>query len=126
MALSFIEHVNITVGNPERTAQMLIDLFDWHIRWQGQAAKGGNTLHVGNEQFYLAVYAVELGRDESANHKKGAPLNHIGIVVADLDDVERRVIALGFIPHSHDDYEPGRRFYFFDRDGIEYEIVSYD
>ena len=23
------------------------------------------------------------------------------------------------------DYEPGRRFYFFDPDGIEYEVVSY-
>lgn len=125
MAQNFIEHLNITVGNPERTAQMLIDLFDWHIRWQGHAAKGGNTIHVGNEQFYIAVYAKELGRDETANHKKGAPLNHIGIVVDNLDDVESRVVKAGLIPHRHDDYEPGRRFYFFDRDGVEYEIISY-
>lgn len=125
MTQIFIEHVNITVGNPEKTAQMLINLFDWHIRWQGLAAKGGHTIHVGNENVYMAVYAQELGSDERINHKKGAPLNHIGIVVDDLDEVERRVIALGLSPHSHDDYDPGRRFYFFDEDGIEYEIVTY-
>ncbi len=27
--------------------------------------------------------------------------------------------------HSHADYEPGRRFYFHDEDGIEFEVVSY-
>jgi hypothetical protein len=29
------------------------------------------------------------------------------------------------VPFSHDDYDPGRRFYFLDPDGIEYEVVSY-
>ena len=56
---------------------------------------------------------------------KGAPLNHVGIQVDDLDAVERRVIAAGLVPFSHGDYEPGRRFYFIDWDGIEFEIVSY-
>ena len=125
MAQIFIEHVNITVSNPDETAAYLMRLFDWHIRWRGHAAKGGNTIHVGNEQFYLAVYALELGKSETVDHKKGRPLNHIGIVVDDLDEIKRRVIFEGYEPHSHDDYEPGRRFYFFDRDGVEYEIVSY-
>ena len=26
---------------------------------------------------------------------------------------------------NHSDYAPGRRFYFFDPDGIEFEVVSY-
>ena len=47
------------------------------------------------------------------------------IQVDDLDAVEQRVIAAGLAPFSHGDYEPGRRFYFFDPDGIEYEVVSY-
>jgi hypothetical protein len=38
---------------------------------------------------------------------------------------EARVIAAGLRPFSHADYEPGRRFYFLDPDGIEYEVVSY-
>jgi catechol 2,3-dioxygenase-like lactoylglutathione lyase family enzyme len=53
------------------------------------------------------------------------PLNHIGVQVDDLDATEARVIAAGLLPFSHADYEPGRRFYFLDPDGIEYEVVSY-
>lgn len=124
MTQNFIEHVNVTVSDPQRSAEMLIDLFDWHIRWNGKAQLGGDTIHVGNDRYYLAVYALEPG-DTNLDHKKGVPLNHIGIVVDDLDEVERRVIARGLTPYSHGDYEPGRRFYFFDPDGIEYEIVSY-
>lgn len=45
--------------------------------------------------------------------------------VEDLDKVEGLVKGLGFQPMSHDDYEPGRRFYFYDSDSVEYEIVSY-
>jgi hypothetical protein len=43
----------------------------------------------------------------------------------DLGAIERKVIARGLAPFNHADYEPGRRFYFFDEDGIEYEIISY-
>lgn len=125
MAQNFIEHVNITVSNPDRTADFLMRVFGWHIRWRGPSAMGGHTIHVGNNQFYLAVYAAEVGNNEPAGHHKGRPLNHIGIVVDDLDEVEQRVITEGYEPFSHGDYDPGRRFYFFDRDGIEYEIVSY-
>ena len=56
---------------------------------------------------------------------KGRPLNHIGVEVDDLDAVEARVIAAGLLPFNHGDYDPGRRFYFLDPDGIEYEVVSY-
>ncbi len=53
-------------------------------------------------------------------------LNHWAVVVDDLDAVEERVISEGFTPKSHADYEPGRRFYFYDNDGIEIEVVQYD
>ena len=32
----------------------------------------------------------------------------------------------GLETFNHGDYEPGRRFYFFDWDGIEFEVVSYE
>lgn len=35
------------------------------------------------------------------------------------------VAANGFAPHKHQDYEPGKRFYFNGPDGVEYEVVSY-
>ena len=46
-------------------------------------------------------------------------------MVDDLREAERMVIEAGLEPFNHMDYEPGRRFYFFDWDGIEFEIVSY-
>lgn len=124
MRTGFIEHVNITVSQPERSARLLEDLFGWHIRWQGPARDGGRVIHVGDETNYLAVYA-EPGQDGDRGWEKGVPLNHVGIQVDDLEGVEQRVLAAGLVPFSHGDYAPGRRFYFMDWDGIEFEIVSY-
>lgn len=53
-----IEHINLTVTNPAQTAEMLISLFNWHIRWQGPARSGGHTIHVGSEDHYLALYSA--------------------------------------------------------------------
>jgi catechol 2,3-dioxygenase-like lactoylglutathione lyase family enzyme len=124
MRTGFIEHVNITVSQPERSARLLEDLFGWHVRWQGPARDGGRVIHVGDDANYLAVYA-EPGSAGDRDWEKGVPLNHVGIQVDDLDAVEQKVIAAGLVPFSHADYEPGRRFYFMDWDGIEFEIVSY-
>ncbi|WP_368188153.1 VOC family protein [Aestuariibius sp. HNIBRBA575] len=127
--MAFIEHVNVTVKDPKVTAQMLCDVFGWKIRWEGEAINGGYTIHVGTDTHYLAVYS---GPDHS---KKGQPidtyitpggLNHVGIVVPDLDAVEVKVKAKGYVPGSHQDYEPGRRFYFTEENGVEIEVVCYD
>lgn len=122
---AFIEHVNITVRDPERSAKLMHDLFGWHIRWQGPSLNGGRTIHVGDDQFYLALYTSQGAETPDDAFRKGRPLNHVGIVVDDLDDAERRVVAAGLEPFNHGDYDPGRRFYFFDFDGTEFELVSY-
>ena len=124
MPAPFIEHVNLTVSDPERMAKLLQDLFGWRIRWFGPARDNGRVLHVGDDTGYLAVYTPPLPPERSI-FAKGRPLNHVGIQVDDLGEIERRVIAAGLIPFSHGDYEPGRRFYFLDYDGTEFEIVSY-
>ncbi|MEG3179801.1 VOC family protein [Sphingomonas sp. LT1P40] len=123
MPVTAIEHVNLTVTSPARTAKLMQHLFGWHIRWQGAARDGGSAIHVGEANSYLALYAPR--GDAPQRYPKGEPLNHVGIVVDDLDGVEAKVYAAGLTPFSHGDYEPGRRFYFLDFDGIEYEIVSY-
>ncbi|MEM6653029.1 MAG: VOC family protein, partial [Pseudomonadota bacterium] len=35
MSKAMLEHVNLTVTDPDKTAEMLCDLFDWRIRWAG-------------------------------------------------------------------------------------------
>lgn len=125
MPTPFIEHVNVTVRDPARSAALMSALFGWHERWRGTARDGGLSIHVGSEQAYLAFYTGPDGADADAFFEKGMPLNHIGIEVDNLDAAEQRVIAAGLKPFAHDDYHPGRRFYFFDENGIEFEIVSY-
>jgi catechol 2,3-dioxygenase-like lactoylglutathione lyase family enzyme len=120
---AMLEHVNITVTDPDESAAMLCTLFDWKVRWRGPSQMGGMSVHVGTGENYIAVYSPEPGREQAFD--KGFPLNHVGIVVDDLDGAEARVFAMGLLPFGHGNYEPGRRFYFFDRNGIEFEVVSY-
>ncbi|HTZ35499.1 MAG TPA: VOC family protein [Stellaceae bacterium] len=120
-----IEHVNVTVADPERTSALLQALFDWRVRWRGPARDGGLTIHVGSDEHYLALHRAGAAARVAEVFAKGRPLNHIGVEVDDLDATEARVIAAGLEPFNHADYAPGRRFYFLDPDGVEYEIVSY-
>lgn len=126
MSHARIEHANITVTEPEATAALLCRLFDWQVRWQGASAMGGRSVHVGNDVDYLALYTPGPLRPAGVEPDavRGG-LNHIGILVDDLDAAEARVLAEGLKTFSHADYEPGRRFYFRDADGIEFEVVSY-
>ena len=121
-----LEHANVTVTDPVKTAAWLCDVFDWHIRWQGEAIDSGHSIHVGNATSYLALYnpGKELGTPGSSYATRGG-LNHVAVVVDDLDSTETRVRDAGFKPGEHHDYEPGERFYFRDHDGIEFEVVSY-
>jgi glyoxylase I family protein len=117
-----IEHVNLTVGDIERSAAFFEKLLGWRQRWRGAAMNGGETIHVGEETTYLAFYT---DRREHPARANGRPLNHVGLLVDDLDAAERIVIEHGLEPFNHGDYEPGRRFYFYDWDGIEFEVISY-
>ena len=124
----FLEHVNITVSNAPATARWMQDVFHWHIRWQGPSNDGRRqTVHVGTSEQYVALYsanAPQPGQDKPFHHTRG--FNHLAVVTADLAKTRTKVIAAGFEPGECLDYEPGTRFYFFDHDAIEYEVVCYN
>lgn len=126
MSEAYLEHTNLTVRNPDKTARLLVELFDWHVRWQGESIYGGYTVHVGGERSYLALYAhtTEPEKPIDSYHRL-LGLNHLGIVVDDLDATEQAILSAGFQTRSHADYAPGRRFYFEDEDGLEIEVISY-
>ena len=117
-----IEHANLSVTNPDRSANLFKKLLGWHERWRGESQLGGKTIHVGDETTYLALYT---GDHVRGDYSKGQPLNHVGLLVDDLAAAENVVADTGLKPFGHDDYDPGERFYFFDWDGIEFEVVSY-
>ncbi len=120
-----IEHVNVTVSDAERSAALMQRIFGWNVRWSGPARDGGRAVHVGSGDHYLALFTAADPAESEYEFIKGRPLNHIGVEVADLEAVEARVSQEGLTPFAHGDYDPGRRFYFLDPDGIEYEVVSY-
>mgnify|MGYP006000636213 CR=1 FL=1 len=123
-----LEHANITVGDAAKTAAWLGRVFGWTVRWEGSAMNGdGHTVHVGTADDYLALYEPKGSQPgASSDYKTQGQLNHVGIVVEDLAKTEKAVRAEGYEPHSHQKYEPGERFYFYDENKIEYEIVAYD
>lgn len=122
-----IEHANITVSDPDATAAWMCKLFGWHVRWKGEGMLGGYTVHVGTDDSYLALYRPdEPVKRRDKRYDRIGGFNHAGFVVDDLDSIEKQLRAKGFEIGTHHDYEPGRRFYFFDDDGLEYEAVQYD
>lgn len=123
---AILEHANFTVKDPMATADWMGKLFGWSVRWSGAAIMGGFTVHVGTKDSYVALYSPgdrDLAKQDNYNTVGG--LNHIGVTVDDLDATEAAVLAHGFETSNHGDYEPGRRFYFHDSDGLEFEVVSY-
>ena len=122
-----LEHTNFTVADPHATAAWMHKVFGWHTRWEGEAISGGYTVHVGSADTYLALYRpvgdlTETGSSYMTRHAT----NHIGVVVDDIDAAEARAKDLGYHPHNHGDYEPGRRFYIEGPQGLELELVAYD
>lgn len=122
-----LEHVNVTVRDADGTARILCDLFGWKVRWAGAGMTTGRTVHVGNDDSYVALFSYgdpdAMGQE---SYRTAGGLNHIAVVVDDLAATEARVRKAGFTPGEVYDYEPGRRFYFRETNGIEIEVVSYD
>lgn len=128
--MTILEHVNVTVANPEKTAKMLCDVFGWKIRWQGASKMGGHTVHVGDDAQYLAVYTLNGAASKAAGMSEAlAGLNHIGVEVNDLAGTEKRVLGAGYKTFYHGDFpeeSPARaNFYFEDENGIEFEVAAY-
>jgi len=121
----YLEHVNLTVKDPDELAALFGRLFDWKVRWAGDALNNGRTVHVGSDDSYLALYTHENATDSrSRNPEVVNNLNHLGFVVSDIDEIELKVKEEGYEPINHADYDPGRRFYFM-VDELEIEVVDY-
>lgn len=124
MVTATLEHVNISVTDGERTARLIEKLTGWHRRWEGPSLDNGRSIHLGDEAAYVAIHTSPRVK---GGFKKSVPMNHIGIAVDDLGAAETIVAEAGLAPFNHGQYDPGpRSFYFFDWDGIEWEVVSYE
>jgi catechol 2,3-dioxygenase-like lactoylglutathione lyase family enzyme len=122
-----LEHVNITVSNIDTSFQFYADLFGFEKRWEGMGAGEVGpvrSMHAGNEHTYLAFFEAEREGRRPADYGI-AGVNHIGFEVDDLEIYRKRLEELGVRIHLEADYEPGKRIYFHDPDGVEIELVEY-
>lgn len=120
-----LEHVNLTVSNLDRSIDFYCRLLGLRVRWRGTLSSGLAGAHVGDDDMYIALFQA---RDSGAvgSDYDSVGLNHFGFVVDRVTDYKSRLIEMGFPPHSEQDYDPGRRLYVMDPDGIEIELVEYD
>ncbi len=121
----FIEHVNLTVTNLQRSIDFYEKLFGWSTRWRGQTTGGRPAAHVGDERCYIALFETASAGRATIDYD-AVGFNHFGVVVESLDEMKRRLVALGVEHGDEQDYEPGRRVYFTDPDGTEVELVQYE
>ena len=121
-----LEHVNVTVADPDKTAAVLCDLFGWQVRWSGPGMQTGRTVHVGGPDSYVALFSFgDVSEAAAESYRTRGGLNHIAVVVDDLAGTEARIRAAGYQTKNHADYEPGQRFYFTEENGVEFEVVHY-
>ena len=126
MTQTRLEHANITVSDPKATAKWLGDVFGWRIRWEGPGMQTGYTVHIGTDDSYIALFSYGDAKPQTQDrYRTIGGLNHIAAFTDDIDGIENKVKKAGFTPINHNDYAPGRRFYFHDDDGIEWEVASH-
>ena len=123
----FLEHVNLTVSDLDRSIAFYARLFGGHVRWRRDATDDvPAAAHVGSDRQYVALFQARAGSPRPTVDYAAVGLNHFGVVVDDLDAARARLESLGVSAHSEADYDPGRRLYFYDPDGIEVELVEYE
>lgn len=124
--IPFLEHLNISVINPDKTAKLLCDFLNWTIRWSGDSMDDGYTVHVGSSASYLALYTKKDMRKRRAhNHSYNHNLNHICVVVDKLELYQKKAVKLGLKPFNFRDYGPCQSFYVIEDDGLEIEVTCY-
>ena len=122
----FLEHINLTVADLDRSIDFYCNLLDLQVRWQRPASDpSGAAAHVGDDRCYLAMFQATESGEPLEHDYEHVGLNHFGFVVDNLDLMRDRLEARGITPHLEGDYDPGRRLYFHDPDGIEVELVEY-
>lgn len=118
---AYLEHANLTVTDLNATIKFIqLALPDFVKRGEGMY-NGRKWVHIGTQDSYLAI-----NEDPGHNPVQRRPLNHLGIVVQDVNAVVDRLVDAGFHRSSQRYEHPYRvREYFEDTQGTEYEFIEY-
>lgn len=121
----FLEHINLTVADLDRSIDFYTQLLGCTVRWRGETSNGKPAAHIGDDRWYLALFQARDTTPIPLKDYDRLGLNHFGFVVEDLDDAKKCLARFGIPVKSEQSYDPGRHVYFLDPDGIEVELVQY-
>ncbi|MBY5973479.1 VOC family protein [Pseudooceanicola marinus] len=121
-----LDHANITVDDPDATADWLCNVFGWQVLWRGSGIEVGRTVHVGTDDSYIALFTFGgPNAPRPARYRTQGMLNQLSVLTEeDIGAVEARVANAGFEPINHREAGARRRFCFLDHDGIEWEVAA--
>lgn len=126
--MPYLEHANITVRKFEDTIDFLqIACPTFKVRHRGDRADGrGRWLHFGDDDFYFALEERTDPAGTIENQYTEAGVNHLGLAIEDMDRVIETLDLAGFTHGiSGEDTEGRRRRYYYDRNGLEWELTEY-
>jgi hypothetical protein len=124
-----IEHVNITVPNIDAAVSFLkIIAPDFEIKKDEKPLNDKRWMHIGNNEFYFALQEAHIDATPlKANQTYiNYGFNHIGLVVNNINDIEKNLIKAGYNKGIDTPIETFRkRIYYYDNAGFEWELVEY-
>ncbi|MEZ9057098.1 VOC family protein [Vibrio pelagius] len=122
---AYVEHANITVSNIDDAVQFIQTAIpEFKERHRGQT--NYRWCHIGTDDSYIALQEVVARKQTDRSPYLDVGINHIGIVVDDVDRVEKRLLAAGYEQNDIGEDNPFRkRVYFYDASGVEWEFIEY-
>jgi len=124
-----IEHANITVPNIDAALEFInIVAPDFTIRRDEISELGYRWVHIGDAQSYFALQEPHPGFDPQSPHEayRNLGVNHLCLTVNDAAAIEKLLLEKDYKPNGpmiNDTYR--KRIYFYDRTGIEWEMIEY-
>ena len=121
-----IEHANITVRDMEKAVKFITTaLPEFHVRGRDRSERHA-WLHVGTDETYIALtHSPDAERGKRVAYRD-LGINHVGIVVEDVDAVVARLQAAGYRQDTEPEVSRWRkRFYFLDDDHLQWEFIQY-
>lgn len=121
-----LEHANISVRDLDAAIAFLaVALPEFSIRG-GSAAEHPGWVHFGTDETYLSLTHTPNAEVGKFHRYADLGVNHIGIVVDDVDAVVARLRDAGYRQSTVMEVTPWRkRYYFFDADDQEWEFIEY-
>lgn len=126
----YLEHANITVKDIDETIKFLTTAFPhFKIRGSGESENDGvirKWLHLGTDETYVALEQVSSKDEGTRRPYKDVGINHLGFVVENVDTIVSNLKNSGYKESIDVEPHPFRkRYYFYDKNNIEYEFVEY-